>query len=161
MRTGWLWVVVVALLNVACRQTPQSDAKVVTHEAKTDWAAEPRLLKSVGTYNIVAFHDRVYAVPQSLGEVDWRQDVASMKGVVVGGTEAEVLPQLHPSNWMEDPHLLRSVGSYNIVAFHDKIYAVPQSLGQVDWRGRDVAAMKGVITGQTEQEVVERLPKSQ
>jgi hypothetical protein len=60
----------------------------------------------------------------------------------------------------DDPHLLKSVGAYNIVAFHDKIYGVPQSLGTVDWRGHDVAAMKGVVTGRTEQEVLDRLPKT-
>src|ERR1035441_10926406 len=55
------------------------------------------------------------------------------------------------STWAQDPHLLKSVGAYNIVAFHDKIYGVPQSLGAVDWRGQDVASMKGVVTGRTEQ----------
>src|ERR1035437_8512334 len=63
------------------------------------------------------------------------------------------------STWAQDPHLLKSVGAYNIVAFHDKIYAVPQSLGAVDWLGHDVGSMKGVVTGRTEQEVIDGLPR--
>jgi hypothetical protein len=120
-------------------------------------------LKAVGVYNVVAFRNRIYGVPQSLGAVDWYgHDVASMKGVVTGRTEQEVLQQLHGTAWSDDPRLLRSVGTYNIVAFHDKIYGVPQSLGAlgaVDWLGHDVASMKGVVTGRTEQEVLDGLPR--
>ena len=156
-----LWPLLLVVLAVGCQQAAPPDSHTVTAPSGSASAEDPHLLKSVGAYNIVAFHDKIYGVPQSLGAVDWRgQDVASMKGVVTGRTEQEVLQQLHDTAWSEDPRLLRSVGTYNIVAFHDKIYGVPQSLGAVDWLGKDVASMTGVVTGRTEQEVLDRLPKT-
>jgi hypothetical protein len=155
-----LWALSLVLLAVGCQQVAPPDSRTVMPSPGSTWAQDPHLLKSVGAYNIVAFHDKIYGVPQSLGAVDWRgQDVASMKGVVTGRTEQEVLMQLHDTAWSDDPRLLKSVGTYNIVAFHDKIYAVPQSLGAVDWLGHDVGSMKGVVTGRTEQEVLDGLPR--
>lgn len=157
-----LWPLLLILLAAGCQQTAPPVAHTVTAPAGSASADDPHLLKAVGVYNIVAFRDRIYGVPQSLGAVDWHgQDVASMKGVVTGRTEQEVLRQLHDTAWSDDPRLLKSVDTYNIVAFHDKIYGVPQSLGAVDWLGQDVASMKGVVTGRTEQEVLARLPRPQ
>ena len=157
------WPLFLILLAASCQQTAPPVAHTATAPAGSASADDPHLLKAVGVYNVVAFRNRIYGVPQSLGAVDWYgHDVASMKGVVTGRTEQEVLQQLHGTAWSDDPRLLRSVGTYNIVAFHDKIYGVPQSLGAlgaVDWLGHDVASMKGVVTGRTEQEVLDGLPR--
>ncbi|MDV3441503.1 hypothetical protein R0G64_18940 [Pseudomonas otitidis] len=45
--------------------------------------AHPMLLESIGTTNIVAYAGRYYALPQSLGPVDFNQDVGHLPGVVI------------------------------------------------------------------------------
>ena len=136
-----LWALSLVLLAVGCQQAAPPDSHTVTAPSGSAWAEDPHLLKAVGAYNIVAFHDKIYGVPQSLGAVDWLgKDVASMKGVVTGRTEQEVLQQLHDTAWSEDPRLLKSVGTYNIVAFHDKVYGVRsesvEAVWPVDARGK-------------------------
>ncbi len=105
----------------------------------------------------------VYAVPQNCsGLIAWVgvDDAAEGKGSVrfivrpiapAGGAAAN--PQ---------PRLLRAYGTYNLVSFWGLIYGVPWSLGPlgpVDWESGRVLRRPGVVTGNTVEEVLARLPK--
>lgn len=47
----------------------------------------------------------------------------------------------------EPPRLIRSVAGYNLVAYRERIYGLPQSLGTIDLASVDAATLPGVITG--------------
>ncbi len=124
----------------------------------------PMLIRSIGTTNIVRHGALYYAVPQSLGAVEWGQeDVAKLPGVMVGDDAAALAARLasgtppSPSPPSAPPRLLRSVGTYNVVDFDGRVWGVPQSLGEVRWGQDDVAAMAGVVVGDTEEKVLEQL----
>jgi hypothetical protein len=79
-----------------------------------------------------------------------------MPGVVTGRSVAEVkseiLERIHQPRsgpaQADDapPHLVDSVGTYNIVAYRGLFYGMPQGLGSIDLTHVDVAQMPGVIT---------------
>ncbi|GLU30212.1 hypothetical protein WKR88_22260 [Trinickia caryophylli] len=57
--------------------------------------SEPVLLQSVGSTNIVEFDSRYYALPQSLGPVDFHvQDATALPGVLVASSLSDVLTKL-------------------------------------------------------------------
>jgi len=59
---------------------------------------KPKLIKSVGNYNIVSFRGTYYALPHALGDIDlYTTDFASLDGVFVGKTIDEVEPLLKQS----------------------------------------------------------------
>lgn len=61
--------------------------------------AEPVLLKSIGTMNIVNYSGNYYAVPQCLGPIDFhQQDVIGMSGVLVSSNMKDVLISLKKSS---------------------------------------------------------------
>ena len=58
-------------------------------------SADPVLLRSVSTTNIVEFQERYYALPQALGPIDFhRQNVVEMPGVRVADNLSEILSLL-------------------------------------------------------------------
>jgi hypothetical protein len=68
------------------------EAVIVLIESAAVEGEEPVLLHSVGRTNIVRFRGRYYGVPQSLGEVRWRDvDVGALPGVTVGNTPDEII----------------------------------------------------------------------
>ena len=59
---------------------------------------KPKLIKSIGQYNILFFHGTYYALPHKLGDIDpYATDLASLEGVIVGKTLDEVEPILEKS----------------------------------------------------------------
>jgi len=61
-------------------------------------AAEPRLVKTVGAYNIVHYGERFYGLPQALGPVDLATDtVAGRQGVIVASDLARVEQEITAS----------------------------------------------------------------
>jgi len=57
--------------------------------------AEPKLLRSVGEINIVGFNGKFYALPQSLGEINFNnQNVAGIDGVLVAADLDSILLKL-------------------------------------------------------------------
>lgn len=68
----------------------------------------PRLVKSIHDHNIVSLRGKHYALPQSLGEVDFNVDPSVMPGVIVGGTLKDVESLLN--NQLGIPQELVSAG---------------------------------------------------
>jgi hypothetical protein len=126
--------------------------------------AAPHLVEAVGTYNIIAYRDLFYGIPQGLGTFDVASvDVTQMPGVVTGRSvsevKSEILERLHqPRSGPAQaeaaaPHLVDAVGAYNIIAYRDLFYGIPQGLGTFDLASVDVTQMPGVVTGRSVAEV--------
>ena len=78
--------------RIACLAVLRSDAPIAF--------APPRLVKTVGVYNIVCYGQRFYGLPQALGAVDLaKDDVAGRPGVVIGEDLVSVEQRVaHSSN---------------------------------------------------------------
>jgi radical SAM superfamily enzyme YgiQ (UPF0313 family) len=62
----------------------------------------PRLIRSIGSTNIVCFGDRYYAVPQALGEIDWTRSGELPNGILSAGTLGELQVELdYASRWAD------------------------------------------------------------
>jgi len=144
------------------------DPNAMQKEPHPKFVAVPFLVKGgVGPmrdFNLVQFQNRFYAVPQALGGVDWGAGkVATLEGVIVGATHEEVMEKLEHVKpaFSATPILVKqSVGpkeNFNLVQFKDRFYAVPHTLGSVDWSSGTVDALEGVIVGTSPEEIMEKL----
>lgn len=131
--------------------------------------AHPKLLRSFENYNLVAYHGRIYGVPQALGTLsdrDWDEGrVDKLAGVVIDDTVEAALARLSntPATMTNgSPVLLRSYGGFNVLRFGGRFYGVPQSLGalsQADWESGRVDKLPGVVIEDTIDKLVTRLPR--
>lgn len=102
----------------------------------------PHLLRAVSNYNIVGLGPDFYAVPQGVS-IDWQRDdleaiPRSYHGKTAEEVEARVMEALRQERGT--PHLLQSVGKYNIVSLGLDFYAVPQGVS-IDWQHDDLQAI--------------------
>jgi len=58
------------------------------------------------------------------------------------------------------PELARVIGSYNIVQFDGSFYALPQSLGRIEWGVADLSATAGVFVSHTMKPVVRQVERA-
>lgn len=65
----------------------------------------------------------------------WQQTM-----LVALGAEGRQPPQIRT-----EPHLLESIGTTNIVEYSGQYYALPQSLGPVDFHAQDASSLPGVL----------------
>jgi len=130
--------------------------------------AQPELLWTIESFNIVKFDGMYYGVPHGLS-FDWQTDtLAEIPGLLIGANVADVASAIDSrSNAMvpknvsagssmplpveqalfNDPILLETMISerYNIVAYEGWVYGIPHDLGPIDLTQVDVLEMKGVI----------------
>jgi hypothetical protein len=116
------------------------------------------------SYDLFVRQDLIYAVPRSMGPVNWEGGtVGSLPGVVTGATVTDVISHLPADTTMNpQPILLSSHQGYNLVAYRARVYGVPQAVGRldlVDWESGRVGKLPGVIIENTVEEVLARLPK--
>lgn len=128
--------------------------------------AQPELLWAVGNYNLVKFDGLFYGVPHG-AYVEWDSGlIASVPGMLVGETiaevdgmirkvrgEAEEIPvaatggRSRASGFAKSPVLLRAMPEegYDVISYEGWIYGMPHALGSIDLTEIDVIEMPGVI----------------
>ncbi|WHZ28787.1 MAG: hypothetical protein OJF51_003585 [Nitrospira sp.] len=128
--------------------------------------AQPELLWTIGNYNLVKFDGMFYGVPHG-AYVEWGSGlVASVPGMLVGETIAEVdgmikklrgeageIPvartddRSHASGFTKSPVVLRTMPEegYDVISYEGWIYGMPHALGAIDLTEIDVIEMPGVI----------------
>ncbi|HEV8327366.1 MAG TPA: hypothetical protein VGQ08_07755 [Nitrospiraceae bacterium] len=73
-------------------ESEEKQAEEVRHGIDAKPSADPVLLKSIGTTNIVSFGGKYYAVPQSLGPIDfYKESVVGHPGVQVADSLSNIL----------------------------------------------------------------------
>lgn len=128
---------------------------------------QPELLWTIGNYNLVKFDGMFYGVPHG-AYVEWDSGfVASVPGILVGETIAEVDGMMirklrgeageisvapidgrsHVSGFTKSPVLLRAMPEegYDVISYEGWIYGMPRTLGPIDLTEIDVIEMPGVI----------------
>lgn len=128
--------------------------------------AQPELLWTIDNYNIVKFDGMFYGVPHG-AYVEWDSGtIASIPGMLVGETIAEVDGMIwklrreageisagptggrsHASGFTKSPVLLHVMPEegYDIISYEGWIYGMPHALGSIDLTEVDVIEMPGVI----------------
>jgi MoaA/NifB/PqqE/SkfB family radical SAM enzyme len=115
----------------------------------------PRLVLSEGNYNVVAYGDKYFGIPHTLGplEVD-RADFSTMPNVIVEGRFATALARVRkivsqgctPSEVTpRPPQLVLSEGDYNIVAYDGKYFGIPHHLGPLEVDRTDFSTIPDVV----------------
>ncbi|HBH79680.1 MAG TPA: hypothetical protein DDY39_07630 [Nitrospira sp.] len=128
--------------------------------------AQPELLWTIGNYNLVRFDGMFYGVPHG-AYVEWDSGlIASIPGMLVGETIAEVDGEIrklkgeaktlsvavpdgrsHGSEFAKSPVVLRTMADegYDVISYEGWIYGMPHALGPIDLTEIDVLEMPGVI----------------
>ena len=129
--------------------------------------AQPELMWTIGTYNLVKFDAKYYGVPHGTS-VDWDSgSLAAIPGMLVGANVIDVVamidgrtdapksekvvvgPMTSPvaGELSKAPLLLGTMESegYNIVSYEGWVYGMPTNLGPIDLTQVDVIEMPGVI----------------
>jgi len=116
-------------------------------EKLRNFYSKPTRLEAFHDYNIVAYKDCFYGLPTRAGEIDlYLDDSTKIKGVVTADSLDALKEKLEDHHISNVPHLFRTMGSYNITRFKGRYYALPQCLGEVNWkREKEIVQMKGVF----------------
>jgi predicted O-methyltransferase YrrM len=147
----------------------------------------PQLVESVDPYNIVAWRERYYGLPQSLGAVDLStMDLAELErldGIFISQSQSDIkkaiqaylmsgkisglsspneeacattIPKRSAHHYYSTPELVESVDTYNIVAWRERYYGLPQSLGAVDLSTTDLTELEkldGIFISQSQSDI--------
>jgi hypothetical protein len=93
----------------------------------------PRLLRSIGGFNIVQFRGRFYGVPQGLGPLDLEAIVVEeYPDIIVGDDEGVVLERI--ADCPAGPPVVEGAyRGYNLIRLGGTMIAAKQSLGPIDF----------------------------
>ncbi len=128
--------------------------------------AQPELLWTIGSYNIVKFDGQYYGVPHG-ASVDWESGgIAAIAGMLVGEHVSDLVAMIDSQMNVasrdtiadsvnvatndvvsNEPALLGTMKDegYNIVSYEGWVYGMPHQLGNIDLTLVDVIEMPGVI----------------
>ncbi|MDP1771316.1 MAG: radical SAM protein [Methylobacter sp.] len=129
--------------------------------------AQPELMWTIGTYNIVKFDGIYYGVPHGTS-VDWESSaIAAIPGMLVDTNITELVAMIDArtgtsgqdqvagnstnavitEQLSKEPVLMGTMESegYNIISYEGWVYGMPHELGPIDLTQVDVIEMPGVI----------------
>lgn len=94
----------------------------------------PPLLAHTKTYHILRYGRFVYAVPNTLGRLDIRDEVTQTDPQVIKAATLEELLELinEPLSSDDLPLLLDNYRGFNFVSYNDQIFGLSQALGDLD-----------------------------
>jgi hypothetical protein len=114
---------------------------------EADSGLDVRLLQSYGAYNLVTYLRKYWALPLCLGHVNITNDSDRNKpGILVAGTLDE-LKRL--CGYSDPPRLVGSTNGYNLVAYDEKYWGIPQSFGPFDLTNPENRARLGIQVANT------------
>jgi radical SAM superfamily enzyme YgiQ (UPF0313 family) len=117
-------------------------------------AAQPELIATIGTHNIVSFDGLYYALPHWLGQVSWEtEDIAALEGVFTSKVQAEVFAYVEHGGSSSSPTRSRITLHRNSVwlrrVMRRAVTRGPAKLGRIasrlwsEWRGKLAAIATG------------------
>ncbi|MGA2916324.1 MAG: glycosyltransferase [Sedimentisphaerales bacterium] len=119
------------------------------------------LLENYEHYNIVSFRSDVYGVPEEFGPAEsicglW----FSLPGVLAGRNCNEVKKLIRSANRLSDePFLLCEYKNYNVVRYNNCHYAVPHSIGNVDFSNREEQLHPEIISADNQNQLQVQIDK--
>ncbi|MBF0591460.1 MAG: hypothetical protein HQL02_05170 [Nitrospirae bacterium] len=118
-----------------------------------DINAMPELIDSYLTYNIIEFRGVLYCIPMSLGNVDFKDKKQRNRKEIITGTTIEEAKVKIEESGRFDPELVSSVEQYNIIKYGKMFYALPMSLGQIDFTNETQLQQPEILKGNSYDEV--------
>ncbi|KJU84435.1 Glycosyl transferase, family 2 domain protein [Candidatus Magnetobacterium bavaricum] len=118
-----------------------------------DINAMPELIDSYLTYNLIEFRGAIYCIPMSLGNVDFKsKKQLNRKEILKGSTIEDARIKIEESGRF-DPELINSLENYNIIKYGKMFYALPMSIGQVDFTNETQLSRTEILKGTSFDEV--------
>ncbi len=120
------------------RATPQDSGwqptNLIFSEIKDERQSAPPPICSTKNYELFRYGELIYAVPHSLGRVDVRDEKERNLPNVVNAKTLQEIEKLISEriSFADCPVLLDSYKEYNLVQYKNRIFAISQSLGDVD-----------------------------
>ncbi|MBF0316828.1 MAG: glycosyltransferase family 2 protein [Nitrospirae bacterium] len=118
-----------------------------------DINAMPEIIESYLTYNIIEYRGVIYGIPMSLGNVDFKSKKQLNRKEIVKGTNTEDVRGKIEESGRFDPELVNSVEDYNIIKYGKMFYALPMSLGQIDFTNETQINRAEILKGNGYDEV--------
>lgn len=111
---------------------------------------EPKLVVTIGAYNIVHFKELYYGIPHSAGPLNLKevkvpsQIPGAIVGSSVGGVMDTIEERLVESTL--EPRLLATIRNYSVVFYKGRYFGIPQSVGSLDLSGmKNPERIPGVV----------------
>jgi hypothetical protein len=130
---------------------------------------QPRLLKDLRGYSIVAYSNQYFGIPKEIGDI--RLDRIDHKTIpqIIARMSLSELEDAINETWLRSldanqPRLVDSVHGYNIVAYKGAFFGVPQTLGDVKLDLIDPDSVPSIVRrntlGELKDEIIARWAKT-
>jgi glycosyltransferase involved in cell wall biosynthesis len=128
----------------------------------TQLGARPKALfpRTYKGFRLIRSYGRVYGIPDFLDaeEIQYRGKLTSHPAIVSAPTREELEAQIDGYDaGRYQPELVGTCEGYNLLRLRGSVYAVPQAAGPVDLNLEEDRRDRGVISGQSCEEVRERI----
>jgi len=126
-----------------------------------DQEANPILLGSYRSFNIVYFGNKLFVVSQSLGKLDFTQESERNHPDIktFDDLEEAISYTVSAPVYAEEPLLITSYRGFNIVQYKDTVYAIYQLMGTLDLRREDHRSLPGIIKAKSWQEAESQIDR--
>ncbi|KJU82436.1 hypothetical protein MBAV_005369, partial [Candidatus Magnetobacterium bavaricum] len=105
----------------------------------------PELVDSLADYNVVRYKKLFYALPKSLGGVDFTDETQTNNDrIIKSALYDKVLKSIQQQDDIA-PELLCPYEDYNIIMYKGVLYAVHKSLGAVDFAKKSQINRKEIL----------------
>lgn len=111
---------------------------------------DPQFIKTFFGYNVVAYKQWFWAIPQSLGNIKLEKIELSEYPDILSGTSQDELEITIFTTWIAHnnptaPTLFRQVYGYNLVAFQGNFFAIPLNLGDIQLENVNVTQTPEIL----------------
>ncbi len=123
---------------------------------------QPQLLKDFKGYSLVAFGQMYFGVPKNVGAIRLEDvDHRMIPGIIVKTSLSEVEDAV-TEKWVRgldgnEPHLVRSIHGYSVVAYRGVFFGVPTSLGDVRLEETNLDDVSAILSRFTLEEIVDEI----
>jgi glycosyltransferase involved in cell wall biosynthesis len=134
-------------------KTQQEIEDLVSQAILSEYA--PSRVGHYKDYNLVRYGRRVYAVPQNFEPVDFTDEKQlGRPGILTGLTQnetEELIDEADPAGYIQEP--LDDYKGYNLVRYRGRVFAVPQTLGEVNLADEELRTRPEILFSRTREEV--------
>jgi hypothetical protein len=124
--------------------------------------AEPKLIETIGFYNLVQLDENIFGLPMGLGAVALNlEEIKKHPCAFVGKTLEEVIEKIRLNDAMSkekyEPILKDVFGFYNILGWGAELYGVPVSLGEINLHTIKISDFPGIIKSSDRDELIKEI----
>jgi hypothetical protein len=122
----------------------------------------PKLIESIGFYNLVQLDGNIFGVPMGLGAIELNvEEIKKHPCAFVNKTLEEVIEKIRLNDAMSkeiyEPILKDAFGFYNILGWGADLYGVPVCLGEINLNTIKISDFPGIIKSFDRDELIKKI----